>query len=188
MLDPWSYAEKYPTEHGEQVALFMWANMAANFGLTAANDKESYTIKGSALANLDRYDDKISELAYLFAIPNQGHGDKIRGSRQKSEGLKTGAPDICLPVSSMLTTLKGYPTVYNAFIKCGLYIELKRKQTRKIGVRKTTIVDKAAGKASVNQERWQAFLRKQGYVCEICHGWENAVNLIIKYLTEGNIL
>lgn len=180
MFDPWTYAEKYSTEHGLQTSLFQWANMAANFGLTAANDKEAYTIKGNALANLDQYDDRIPELKYMHAIHNQGHGDVVRGLRAKAEGLKKGVPDIFLPIRidcqshifKETLALDVFADV-EVWLYSGLYIELKKPKV---------------GKVSTTQEDWQAFLRKQGFVCEICYGWIEAKDLIFKYLKEGGLI
>ena len=44
----------------------MWANMAARFGLTAANDDLAYTTTGRAAGLLGTNKDAIPELAYLF--------------------------------------------------------------------------------------------------------------------------
>lgn len=60
------------TEHGEQTALFCWAQQ-----------------------NLDHY----PELALMFAIPNGGERTKSGSGRLKAEGVKPGVPDIFLPVA-----------------------------------------------------------------------------------------
>jgi hypothetical protein len=70
----------------------------------------------------------------------------------------------------------------------GLYIELKRKQVLTEGKRKALIQSRPSGRASTEQEDWQAFLRQQGYVCEICYGFEEARNLILSYLREGGLI
>ena len=109
MPDPWSYADKTGKEHAHQASLFMWANMAMYRGLAAANDPLSYTKAGVA----DSYDwlgDKVPQFKWLHAIHNQGHGDAVRGSNAKAEGVKTGVYDMFLPV----------PTRY-----AGYYLELK---------------------------------------------------------------
>lgn len=61
-----------PTEHEEQVALFVWA--AANEGAH-------------------------EELAMLFAIPNGGYRPMVTAARLVEEGVKSGVPDCCLPVA-----------------------------------------------------------------------------------------
>jgi len=65
---------------------------------------------------------------------------------------------------------------------------LDRKQVLTEGKRKALIQARSAGKASTEQEDWQAFLRQQRYVCEICYGFEEARNLILKYLREGGLI
>lgn len=170
-LDPWSYSER-GTEHSEQVALFSWCNMAANFGLDLASDPNSYNMKGYA-ASASKKDQPQPLLKRLFAIHNQGHGDAIRGARASAEGVKTGVPDMCLPISKELTTEKGYPVAgYDGYRACGLYIELKRKSAK----------GKAKGSTSEKQNDWLDFLIDQGYVATVCYGWEEARDVILEYL------
>lgn len=162
MKTPWQYAET-GNEHSHQVALFMWCNMAAQFGVFAANDIGSY-IKPSFGKSLPDLDDKIPELKWLFAIKNAGHGDAIRGARSAAEGVKAGVPDLCLPVVQPNFCQGGF---------CGLYIELKRPFVKG---------SKNKGVVSVKQIEWQSFLRNQGYAHSICYGWEAARDTILYYL------
>jgi hypothetical protein len=60
MFDPWAYEEKYLTtktaESASQKALFQYCNMAANFGLNAADQKNltlCWICKGSIRAHLE---------------------------------------------------------------------------------------------------------------------------------------
>lgn len=92
------------------------------------------------------------ELRLLYHIPNGGKRNRFEAANLKRQGVKAGVPDICLPVAN-----GGFH---------GLYIELKA------GKNKTT--DK--------QDEWLSDLRQQGYFAEVCVGWENAKNTIIKYL------
>jgi len=117
-------------EHFEQVALFDWA---------------AYHLK------------RLPELALLFAIPNGGKRSKAVAGKLKAEGVKSGVPDICLPVA------RGS---YH-----GLYIELKAK----------------GGKASTNQLVWLEKLRDQDYYACVCVGWESARNVIESYLAEKRL-
>ena len=120
-----------PTEHAEQVAIFDWAE----------------TAKG-----------QIPELGMLFSIPNAGgyvggyRSNVARVMQMKREGVKSGVPDICLPVP------RGK---YH-----GLFIELKRE----------------GGTATENQLGWLAALRKQGYASFLCTGAESAISVIKWYL------
>lgn len=173
-LDPWSYAEKTRNEYAEQVALFMWASMAANFGVTAAGIPDSYSVPGAAKHWLELHNDKLPELARLFAIKNAGHGDAIRGAMSKAEGVKAGVPDICLPVRKLFSHPED-PDGRTIVQASALYIELKRlKSTRG-----------AAGKTSEVQEDWRTYLTQAGYAVEVCHGWEAARDAILRYLGKG---
>lgn len=120
-----------PTEEEEQAILFQWAE------LNRAT---------------------MPELALLYHIPNGGLRSKTEAARFKAAGVKSGVPDICLPIA------RGE---YH-----GLYIELKRLK---------------GGVVSENQNWWIACLREQGYQVEVCCGWMAAAELIGKYLREGEL-
>ncbi len=154
-VNPWDYAEKSKSEHGAQVALFMWANMANRFGLTAANVKDAYIKPGVAQELLTSRGDLVSKLKWLHAIHNQGHGDKVRGAMAKAEGVKKGVFDLFLPVP-----MQGVN--YNH----GLYIEMK--------------VD--GGKVSVEQSEFSFDMLSIGYQCKIAWGWLEAAKIILDYL------
>jgi hypothetical protein len=98
---------------------------------------------------------RLPELALLHAIPNGGHRHKATAARLKAEGVKRGVPDVCLPVARNGAH--------------GLYIELKTER----------------GKATPEQLGWIRALRRQGYVAEVCRGWESARSMIEHYLTAG---
>lgn len=165
-LNPWDYAAKTRKEHAEQVALFMWANMAMRFGSYVASCPAAYNVAGWAMreskAAFDSGNDcPIPELKWLHAVHNQGHGDAIRGAQAKAEGVKAGVSDIFLPVPVLPCRLDGVGEFY------GLYIELKKKD---------------GGKAHDEQLEFQADMREAGYKCEIIHGWELARDEILRYL------
>lgn len=92
------------------------------------------------------------ELKLMYHIPNEGKRSKTAGGILKSMGLKSGVPDICLPVPS--------GTFH------GLYIEMK------VGKNKTT--DK--------QNEWLENLSNQGYKTAVCYGWERAAKEVLDYL------
>lgn len=124
-MTPEQYA-KSGSEHAHQVALFMWAQQSG-----------------------------IAELKLMFAIPNGGLRDKRTATRLKAEGVKSGVPDIFLPVARK---------------ECwGLFIELK----------------KPGGRVSEEQYEWIYELRKQGYGAAVCVGWEAARDVILQYLGGG---
>lgn len=75
----------------------------------------------------------------------------------KSEGLRKGVPDICLPVGNSL---------YNAF-----YIEMKKPG-----------LENSPSAISKDQKRWHEMLRTQGNLVEVHFNWISAVNSLIVYL------
>lgn len=99
---------------------------------------------------------KYPELELMFHIPNEGKRPVHTGANMRRGGLRRGVPDICLPVP------KGK---YH-----GLYIELKRTR---------------GSKTSDDQAMWIAALQAQGYVADVCKGWNEARELIELYLREG---
>lgn len=114
-----------PTEDQEQAALFEWA---------------AYS------------DHRFPGLSLMHSIPNGGKRNIVTAANLKRTGVKSGVPDIFLPVAR------------NG--KHGLYIELKR-------IKKSTV--------SANQKEWISELENQGYQCAVCKGWEAAREVIIKY-------
>lgn len=145
------------TEHGHQVAVFLWASQQTE-----------------------------RDLSLMHAIPNGGsRGDDyrsrmIRGAKFKSEGVKSGVPDIFLPIPShrnaagMARTIAqlGKPVINDTLH--GLYIELKRPALA--GKRQR------AGKTSGAQDTMADKLRRNGYAVATCYGWKSAVASILDYL------
>lgn len=120
-------ASPIPTESAEQQLLFQWARMQNG---------------------------KYPELTLLYHIPNEGKRSHKTGARMKAEGLKSGVPDICLPVAR-----GGHH---------GLYIELKRVKNSRV---------------TVAQMAWIEALTRQGYVAAVCRGADEAIELITRYLS-----
>lgn len=178
-LDPWHYASKTSNEHAEQVALFMWANMARNFGPIIAADPNSYNIAGFAKTQFDNagqlgykvYAPPIPQLKWLHAIPNQGHGDAVRGGRSKAEGVKAGVADVFLPVPQHQMFEDGLVAGVE-IVKCGFYIELKRRDSH----------GKPKGRPSDVQLEFQTDMLAAGYHHEVIYGWELARDAILRYL------
>jgi hypothetical protein len=176
-FDPWSYAKPGCSEHAEQTALFMWANMAMRCGLEAANNSDSYNKAGVADsycdATFDEFNPKsfrrfstkgLFQLKWLHAIHNQGHGDAVRGNRARAEGVKPGVADVLLPWPMVAYNELGH---CNAEIRHGLYIELKKKDS---------------GVMSEIQLEFQRDLRSNNYAVECAHGWLEARARILEYL------
>lgn len=126
----WIDASMIPTEAEEQRRLFIWA---------------------------DLHTWKWPELQDLYHIPNEGKRSRVTGARLKQQGMKSGVPDLCLPVA-----------------RCGchaLYIELKRMK---------------GGKPTADQLDWIDRLTKNGNMALICCGWEQAAQVLENYL-EGKV-
>lgn len=115
-----------PTEDAEQMALFRWAELQAG---------------------------RWPELKMLFHIPNGGSRGKAEAGRFRAMGVKSGVPDLFLPVA------RG---PYH-----GLFVEMKRTR---------------GGRVSPEQREWIQELIMQGYAVVICHGWEDAAQVIGQYL------
>lgn len=84
-------------------------------------------------------------------IPNEGKRSAINGAMLKRAGLRKGFPDLFIPLPR-----KGYH---------GLFIEMKTK----------------SGKATDEQIEWMRTLDRNGYFCAVCHGSDQAIELIQKY-------
>lgn len=96
---------------------------------------------------------KWPELALLYHIPNERYCTPIQGKQLKRAGVRSGVPDLCLPVP------RG---VYHA-----LYIELKTD----------------TGRATTEQKWWGEHLKYHGNMWQVCHGWEAAVATLEWYLS-----
>lgn len=99
---------------------------------------------------------KYPELALMFHIPNGGSRNVKEAANLKRQGVKAGVPDVFLPVAR------------GNFH--GLFIELKRAN---------------GGRVSVDQKKMLIALRDQGYEAVVCHGFEDAANVIQNYLEGG---
>lgn len=115
-----------PTEEEEQIQLMRWAHIMRR---------------------------NHPELMMLHHIPNGGSRGKVEAARFKAAGVKSGVPDLCLPVP------RGK---YH-----GLYIEMKRRK---------------GGRVSEDQKAWIHALRKNGYRAEVCRGCTEAAQVIEAYL------
>jgi len=101
---------------------------------------------------------KYPELQLLHAIPNGGKRNVVTATILKKEGVKSGVPDLFLPVPRITPFTDGY---------YGLYIEMKAPK----------------GRTSENQEWWIEKLEKRGYRVEVCYGFEEAREVIEEYLS-----
>lgn len=141
------------SEHSHQVALFVWA--AANFG----NDPR---------------------LKLLHAIPNGGERNKIVASRLKAEGVRSGVPDLFLPVPAPKYEKLVNITDQIRHWYCGLYIEMKKPAAR---LKRAPKHKWDTGGVTEEQCGWLDALEAQGYKCVVCYTWLEAANEIKLYLT-----
>lgn len=93
-------------------------------------------------------------LELLHHVPNGGFRQKGTAARMKSEGVKAGVPDLCLPVPA-----HGFH---------GLYIEMKKR-------------DHSNGLSRM-QRHWIEMLRDQGFKAEVAYGCDEAIRIICEYL------
>lgn len=126
--------KKGSPEHDEQVKVFEWASIMSN---------------------------KIPELQLLMAIPNGAFygGHWSVANKMKAEGVKSGVPDIFLPIVKERSEL-----AYE--VDSGLWIEMKAGKN----------------KPSDEQRWWLKELEKQGYVTRVCYSAEEAIEEIENYL------
>lgn len=141
---------KSGSEHSNQVAFFAWLAFKQN---------------------------DFPQGRMAFAVPNGGtRGDdeksrQIRGGKLKAEGVKSGVPDIYLPVPSFMDrSVNGHVIVgENALRFAGLFIEMK------IG----------NGRLSEEQKAWHGNLRAHQYAVATCWGWRAAKQCFLDYVTTG---
>lgn len=93
------------------------------------------------------------ELVLLHHIPNGGKRGKAEAAKLSRMGVKSGVPDLCLPVAR------------GGFI--GLYVEMKRQ---------------AGGRVSTEQKAWLAALHAAGHCVAVAEGHEQAIAVIRDYL------
>jgi hypothetical protein len=125
---------------------------------------------------------KYPEVRWTHAIPNAG-GSGVngirRGVRMVAEGLKAGVSDICHPVPRWRQELydSTTPVIYT-----GLYIELKRAPS--ISPVRGSI---SYHKPSKDQQEFGDFVRRNGWMFEICCGQDEAFDVLSWYLGLDSI-
>lgn len=115
------------TEHAHQAAFFQWI---ALYGSKVMSDTEM-----------------------LFAIPNGGDRRASVAASLKAEGVKSGVPDVCWPISKRT----GWADYH------GLWIELKRPE----------LFGKKSDGRSDTQVEWHKRLREKGYAVVLAYGWQS---------------
>jgi len=115
-----------PSEDDEQTIVFQWAQY---------------------------HEGRDPRVALLFHIPNGGARNIATAKRLKGLGVKSGVPDLFLPVAA-----RGFH---------GLWIEMKRQRK---------------GVISVTQLEWIEALRGQQYLVVVAKGAEEAIEALKQYL------
>lgn len=113
-----------------------------------SESEEQKTVMQWAEWNAGRY----PQLKWLYHIPNGGKRSKAEAARFKTEGVKAGVSDLCLPSPS---------GKYH-----GLYVEMKALD----------------GTPEAEQLEFLRFVRSQGYAGFVCYGADEAIKVIEKYI------
>lgn len=95
---------------------------------------------------------KHPEALLAYHVPNGGSRNKIEAINLKRQGVKSGVPDVCLPVAR-----QGFH---------GLYIEMKYGKN----------------KPTKEQTEWLEALKNQGYKTAVCWSFEEARQEMLSYL------
>lgn len=111
--------------------------------------EEQYNVFEWATWNLTKY----PELELMYHIVNESNVPVQYRVKLKRMGIKSGTPDICLPIAK-----KGYNS---------LYIEMKRTK---------------GSKTSEEQIKRIEMLNKYGNMAVICYGADEAIKTIENYL------
>lgn len=98
----------------------------------------------------------MPDLAWLHHSPNGGKRDAFTGAQMTALGVKSGFPDLILPVKR---TVEGH-------VFSGLAIEMKSE----------------GGRVMVAQAAWIDHLTANGWFCCVCRSAELARDLICTYL------
>lgn len=93
--------------------------------------------------------------ALIYHVPNGGHRHKLVAMKLKGQGVKSGVPDLVLPMAR-----GGY---------FGLYIEFKATAPNDAPV-------------SASQHAWIRHLNAEGYLAIVCRGHFDAMEQIRAYL------
>ena len=104
---------------------------------------------------------KYPELKWFHCIQNEEKSNSaVMGARAKASGKKAGVSDTFLPVKRGKFS--------------GLYIEMKKPNAK----------PKRNGKGGVSakQAEFGEFVSTQGFGFIVCYGWEEARDILIKYL------
>jgi len=111
---------------------------------------------------------RLRDLA--FAVPNGGKRNRIEAAIMQGLGVRPGVPDIFIPLPVLRRSLEPGEA-------CGLFIEMKAPAV-KLAYQK----DLRVGTLSQEQRVWLARLEAVGYKAKCARGFEEAREIIEKYL------
>lgn len=111
---------------------------------------------------VDTHKKRFPVLELIYSIPNGSDKSKTLRYVMQLTGLRSGVPDMCLPVRS-----KAWNDLTDEVRYIGLYIEFKRP---------------SGGTVSPEQKLWIARLQEAGHRVEVCRSWTDAAELVIEHL------
>lgn len=96
-----------------------------------------------------------------FAIPNGGYRTPSEAKRLQASGVTPGVPDLFC--------------AFPAANYHGLFIEMK----------KPLIKGQSKAVTTPEQRKWIVSLQEQGYMAEVCYGFDEALKCILDYWNRG---
>ena len=133
---------KANTEHAHQAAYFCWIQQ------TGAKEVDP-------------------RLKFAFAIPNGGLRNKVTASRLKAEGVKSGVPDVFVPIP----TWESQREIQH----CGLWLEFKKPSLEKS--MKGDLKD-------LDQINFRDYAISQNYQHFVPFTYLQAIEYTLKYLSQ----
>jgi hypothetical protein len=134
-----------------------WSKIDLRLPAKLASSADEHTFQKNLMASIAARAVIEPALLLAHAIPNGGMRHKATAGKLKAEGVKSGVPDICIPVPS-------HPFH-------GLYLELKTK----------------ANTASDAQKWWLMNLSRMGYKCAVVNDKQTALRVIAEYFRNEKL-
>lgn len=118
-------------------------------------DKLETIVQQELISAMKLMEKKHPEFALIYSIPNEAKRSPMLADKMKRNGLKSGVPDLCLPIRSK-------DGKYGS-----LYLEMKRS---------------SGGVVSQTQKDYHKLLQKYGNRIEVCKDANNALQIIAEHL------
>jgi hypothetical protein len=126
---------------------------------SGSEDGEQAALFAWAAQNLEWY----PQLKWLHAIPNGGDRHVATAAKMVATGLRSGIWDIFLPLPIQTEWAKQY---------AGLYIEMKHKKYK----------THRNGGLTAEQVEFRDYAFSVGYFTAVCYSWEEAKDILIRYI------